>query len=147
MQVVWGGASNPEINNGISDFVAALVPGCERGFGPCTTMGVVKDGELIAGIIYHNWSPETGVIEISGAATDSRWLTRETLNSMFRYPFDGIGCQMVVARHSEHNKRLRRMWRAVGSTEYVIPRLKGRDEAMAISTLTDDAWRKSRAYR
>ena len=142
MQIVWGGESDPAVNAGIAEFVSMLVPGCERGFGRHTSMGVIRDGEMIAGILYHNYSPETGVIEISGAATDSRWLTRETLQAMFRYPFDEIGCQMVVARHSEHNKRLRRMWRAVGSSEFVIPRLKGRNEAMVVNTLTDDAWRK-----
>jgi RimJ/RimL family protein N-acetyltransferase len=142
MQIIWGGASAPDVNAGIAEFVALSVPGCERGFGPCATMGVVRGGVLIAGIVYHNWSPETGVIEISGAATDSRWMTRQTLRAMFSYPFDEIGCQMVVARHSEHNARLRRMWRAVGSSEFVIPRLMGRNEAMVVTTLTDDAWRK-----
>ena len=142
MQIIWGGAADPAVNNGIEEFVSLLIPGCERGFGSHTSMGVVRNGELIAGILYHNYSPESGVIEISGAATDSRWLTRQTLRAMFSYPFDEVGCQMVVARHSEHNARLRRMWRAVGSSEFVIPRLKGRNEAMVVTTLTDDAWRK-----
>jgi len=146
MQIVWGGASDPLVNKGIEEFVSLSIPGCERGFSPCTSMGVIRDGILIAGIVYHNWSPETGVIEISGAATDSRWLNRHTLHAMFEYPFDQLGCQMVVARHSEHNKRLRRMWRAVGATEFVIPRLKGRDEAMVVSTFTDDAWREGRVH-
>lgn len=147
MGIVWGGADAPEINAGIEEFVSLLIPGCERGFGGSATMGIIRDGELIAGIVYHNWSPETGVIEISGAATDSCWLNRETLKAMFSYPFDEIGCQMVVSRHSEHQTRLRRMWRAVGSHEYVIPRLKGRNEAMVVNTLTDDDWRKGRFNR
>lgn len=146
MQIVWGGAAAPDINAGIAEFVSLGIPGCERGFGQCTTMGVIRDGELIAGIVYHNWSPETGVIEISGFGTDSRWLNRQTLHAMFEYPFDQLGCQMVVARHPEHNKRLRRMWRAVGASEYIIPRLNGRDEALVVSTFTDDAWREGRVH-
>lgn len=142
MQIVWGGTDNPEINAGIGEFVARMVPGCERGFGKFVAMGVIRDGELIAGVIYHNWSPETGAIEISAAASDPRWLTKETLRALFSYPFDRAGCQIVVARIAESNGRARRIWRAVGSKEYLIPRLRGRSEAEAIMVLTDDAWRK-----
>lgn len=141
MQIVWGGVKDAEINAGIGEFVSRMVPGCERGFGKFASMGVVRGGELIAGVIYHNWSPETGAIEISAAASDPRWLTKETLRALFAYPFDGIGCQIVVARIAESNSRARRMWRAVGSIEYIIPRLRGRNEAEAIMVLTDDAWR------
>jgi RimJ/RimL family protein N-acetyltransferase len=142
MQIVWGGSDNPDVNAGIGEFVSRMVPGCERGFGRFVSMGVIREGELIAGVLYHNWSPETGAIEISAAATDPRWLTKETLRALFAYPFDGIRCQIVVARIAESNKRARRMWRAVGSTEYIIPRLRGRNDAEAVMILTDDAWRK-----
>ena len=107
-------------------------------------MGVIEGDRLIAGIVYHNYCPEHGTIEITGAATTKRWLTRQVIRSMFGYPFDQIGCQMVVARHPEANESLRGMWISAGATEYVIPRLRGRHEAEVISTLTDDGWRSSK---
>ena len=45
----------------IADFVARLIPHCRRGFGPnIKAMGVIEGGDLIAGIVWHNWDPEAG---------------------------------------------------------------------------------------
>ena len=107
-------------------------------------MGVIDGDQLIAGMIYHNYSPENQTIELSGAATSRRWLTRPVFKAMFSYPFEEIGCQMVVARHSQRNIALRRMWKSVGATEYIIPRLRGRNEAEAIATFTVEAWREGK---
>src|SRR3569833_1392033 len=142
MQIVWGNNTDPAVNAGIGEFVARLVPDCETGFSNFVSMGVIRDDELVAGVLYHNWSPKTGAIEISAAASDPRWLTKTTLRALFSYPFEQIGCQIVVARIAESNKRARRMWKAIGSKEYLIPRLRGPNEAEAIMVLTDDAWRK-----
>lgn len=147
MQTVWAGNAHPEIRDVIVSFVARQIKGAERGFGNCVAMGVVDKEFLIAGMIFHNYSPECETIELSGAAISRRWLTRRVFNEMFGYAFDQIGCQMLVARHSEHNKRLRRMWNAVGASEYLIPRLRGRDEAEAIATYTAEAWREGKTMR
>ncbi len=123
----------------VAAFVAANIPGCERGFGNCTAIGF--GDPLVAGVVYHNWNPEGGVIELSSASIRRDWLTKANLKAIFGYPFDQLGCQMCVARISEHNARARRIWRALGATEHVIPRLRGRHEAEVIATLTDEAWR------
>jgi hypothetical protein len=147
MQVVWAGDALSEIRDAIVGFVARQIKGGERGFGNCVAMGVVDGEMLIAGMIFHNYNPECQTIELSGAATSKRWLTRRVFNEMFSYAFDQAGCQMLVARHSEHNTPLRRMWNAVGASEYVIPRLRGRDEAEAIATYTAEAWRDGRTMK
>ena len=84
----------------VADFVAQLIPHCHRGFGPnIKAVGVVSEGNLIAGLIYHNWDPEAGSIEISAAALPGQnWLTRETIKRMYQFPFLQLGCQMVVQR-------------------------------------------------
>lgn len=147
MEIVWGGSSNPEVRDAVVRFVARQIKGAERGFGNCATMGVIDGKTLIAGMVFHNFNPECGTIELSGAATSRRWLTRAVFNAMFGYAFDQCGCQMLVARHSEHNTRLRRMWSAVGASEYLIPRLRGRDEAEAVATYTAEAWREGKTMR
>jgi hypothetical protein len=129
---VWGDAA--------AGFVA-LQLGFPRGFGECQALGFLdRDGALEAGVVYHNWNPEAGVIEISAASTSRRWGTRGRLQMIFGYPFDGIGCQMVVARHAEDNP-VRRIWRTLGADEFIIPRLRGRDRAECIATLTVENWR------
>jgi len=124
----------------VSDFVAQNIPGCERGFTNCKAIGVLGQAGLIAGVIYHNWAPEAGVIEMSCAATDPRWLTKTILHTIFAYPFEGVGCQMVVTRVSENNGRMVRIFRALGFGEHLIPRLRGRNESEFIFTLTIEAW-------
>lgn len=113
--------------------------GFTRGFGEYAAIGF--GDPIVAGFIYHNWNPEAQTIEVSGASTRRNWATRDCVRLIFSYPFDQLGCQLVVARHSVNNTRVRRIWASLGATEYVIPRLRGRDEDEAIATLTEEAWR------
>jgi RimJ/RimL family protein N-acetyltransferase len=147
LNIIWGGAGDPAANQAIAAFVADHIDGCERGFADFTTMGVMEiggvteAGRLIAGVVYHNYAPEAGVIELSAASTSKRWLTRPVLKAMFGYAFDEIGCQMAVLRVSEENRGMADIARRFGFTSYRIPRLRGRGEAEIIFTLTDDDWR------
>lgn len=128
----------------VAAFVAKLL-GFERGFGECYAIGFLdRDGVLEAGVVYHNWSPEAQVIEITAAAINHRWGTKSRLGLIFSAAFDGMGAQMVVARTSERNPTPLRIWRALGAAEYHIPRLRGRDEGEIITTLTVEQWKGSR---
>lgn len=125
-------------------FVSELV-GCRADFGNCRTAAVVRDGEVIAGVVFHNWSPESEVIEVSAGATSPRWATRETLQGLFGYVFSVA--QTCVARIHEDNERARRLWRSFGAQEYLLPRLRGRKSSEAVLLLTDDAWADSKYMR
>lgn len=143
MQIIWGDANNPDLNRALATWCAQEI-GLPRTFEPeYVTMGVLREGILAACILYNNWQPEAGVIEMHGAALTPRWLTRPVLSSMFGYPFDGLKCQMVVMRVAERNKRLRRILTAYNFKSYPIPRLRGREEGEVIYTLTDDDWRSN----
>ena len=129
----------------VAPWVARRIPGCERGFGPCIGMGVLsKDKKLAGGLVFHNWMPETGVIEMSAASVDPRAWTRTVMREAFRYAFEFAKCQMVVIRCDPENKRVLRFWSALGADKHVIPRLRGRDKSEVIMTLTDDAWKASK---
>ena len=77
----------------ISLWVAERIPD----FQPSQTavsLGIVKDGDIVAGIVFENWN---GVnIEASIAADDKAWANRETLFSVFHYPFNQLGCEAVT---------------------------------------------------
>lgn len=131
----------PHVNGDVAAFVSARVPDHSGDFGPCCTMGVFHEKKLVAGVVYSNYQPIEGTIELSAAADDKRWLTRKNLASMFDMPFKNLGCQMLIARHTSEDKALRRMWGRVGAEEYIIPRLSGKGKPpVALTTLTDDAW-------
>jgi RimJ/RimL family protein N-acetyltransferase len=122
-------------------FVCAKT-GLDADFGHCQTAFVVDENELVAGIVLHDWQPAYGVIEVSAAANTARWLTRPVVREIADYVFNQLECQALVIRTSERNSRARKMWRSLGAHEYVIPRLRGRDEAEVIATLTVEAWRE-----
>ena len=133
----------------VAQFVAQLIPHCRRGFGPnIVAIGVVEGDALIAGIIFHNWDPEAGIIEISGAALPGKhWLSRETLRRMFQYPFHTCGCQMVVQRTPADDERLLGVLAKYNYTFIPFPRLFGRERDGVICHLTREAWEENKFNR
>ena len=132
---------NPEGNCQVADFVSRICFGEPGRFEKYSTMGVVEDGRLIGGTVYHNWQPEAGVMELSSAATSRRWLQPHVIRAMMALPFDLMGAQMIVLRVSERNEGMIRIANRFGFTGHLIPRLRGRDEAEWVFCLTDDDWR------
>lgn len=118
-------------------WVAERIPGCERGFGECKAIGVEKDGEIIAAVIYHNWSPEFETIEMSAAATSKTWMSRPIINGLLAYPFSF--CRMVVIQTDEKNPA-RSIWLRLGASEYTIPDLRGDCRPGIILTLKKEQW-------
>jgi RimJ/RimL family protein N-acetyltransferase len=110
-------------------------------------VGVFRDGQIIGGTVFHNYYAKEGVIEMSSAATDPRWFSRRMLRAIFTYVFDFLECQMVIMRISEFNHHMLNIADRLGFDRYTIPRLRGKNEAEIICTLTDDQWRSSRFRR
>lgn len=129
-----------------AQWVANRIDGAGDGFGPCATMRVYGN-TLRAAVVFHNWSPDSGVMEMSAAAESPRWLNRRVLWAMHDYIFNRAGGQMAVLRVAENNTTMRRIAKAYGYTEMLIPRLRGRNEAEAILMLTDDEWARSRFHK
>jgi RimJ/RimL family protein N-acetyltransferase len=130
----------------VATAVVQMVPGHEHGFGKCTAIGIIDDdGALIAGVVFHNWSPQNGTIELSAAALPGkRWLTRTTIRQMYEYAFDTCGCQMVISVVSERNERVLRQFAAGGYTFVRLSRHYGRDHDAIYCTLTEEDWRKNK---
>ena len=133
----------------ISHFVATLIPHCRRGFGPnVKAIGVIDDGMLIAGLVYHNFDPDAEIIEMSGAALPGKnWLTRGTLRVMYQYPFHQCGCQMMVQRTPADDVRLLGILAAYGYSLITVPRMFGRDRDGVICSLTREAWEANKFNR
>lgn len=134
----------PFFDDRMAQWVSARINVSGEGFGNCRAMGVEHNGAVVAGLVFHNWEPDHGLIEISAAAEHRGWMTREVMRAALAYVFDGLGCQAVVARCAESNAPSRRIWKAISASEHVIPRLYGRDEAGCIHVLTEENWKRSR---
>lgn len=134
----------PQANDAVARFASQQIWGAPDRFDRFCTLGVFAESGLIAAIVYHNYDPNAGVVEMSAGALSRRWLNRAVLREMYGIAFDSLGCQAVIARHAEDRADLRRMWKAVGAQEYVIPRLRGRDApSEVVSVLTEEAWKAS----
>ena len=130
----------------VADFVAQFIPECrERGFGKCKAIGIVDETGLLGGLVYKNWQPELGTIEISGAALPgTNWFSRRTIQVMHEYPFYVAGCQMVIMTTMDDNFIVQRILAAIGYTFYRIARLGGRDKDGVVCTLTVEQWESSK---
>lgn len=130
----------PHHNMMVADMVSMGCFGRYGGFEKFSTMAVTIDDKLVGGTVFHNWNPDSSVLELSSFYNDPRWLTKRVVNCMFFFPFTLMSCQCVVLRVAESNKRMQRIAKRFGFSEYFIPRLRSRDEGEFIYTLTDDAW-------
>jgi RimJ/RimL family protein N-acetyltransferase len=127
----------------VANFVSQLILPCRgRDFGNCSAIGVIdNDGKLIAGIVYHNYDVDAGVIETSVAALPGKnWYTRETIRRMYQYPFIQLRCQMTIMRVPADNVRLVRIAKALNYQLVTIPRLLGRNRDAVIGLLTYERW-------
>lgn len=142
MTPVWINHDQPGYN-GLVEFMSRKIWGEPREMPNGMCLGVLDKDELSAVIHFGNYDSKAGVIEISGASVNSRWLTRSILWQMYNYAFNVAGCQAVVQRNDPENTRLARMLTAYGFHRYDIPRLRGRNKGEAIFVLYDDEWRKN----
>jgi RimJ/RimL family protein N-acetyltransferase len=150
MHIVWAGGSNADLRNAMIEWMCEQIwPGEEKTVNNATCMGVLEGGKPMAVIAYHDYNPDAGVIELSGAATSRRWLSRRSLNEMLAYPFEQADCQMIVTRNSAQprQKHLHRILKSCGFKSYLIPRLAGRNEDQFIWTLTQEDWQASKFYK
>ncbi len=129
-------------NDYFADVVAKAIWGQDtwRTIENAQCMVVFDEGHQIRGVmVYHNWDPEAGVIEVSGAGW-GKWMTPDTLHAMYAYPFDFLQCQLVIQRNDPDDKKLERQLKRYGFNKYFIPRIRGREKGEALFTLTVEDW-------
>ena len=134
----------------VATAVAKMIPHLHgRPFSKCRSIGVIDEqGRMIAGLVYHNWLPEAGVIDLSVAALPkSGWFSRETVWRMYAYPFLDAGVQMVshlVPADATHSLR---QLATLGCMLIEIPRIFGRERDGVLALLTREAWENSKFHQ
>lgn len=78
---------------------------CTRGGGTWTkgrgtAIGKLKDGKLIAGVLYEDWN---GANIVEHIAAEGDWACRKFLNVMFDYPFNQLGVKRITAPVASDN--------------------------------------------
>lgn len=136
-----------ETGHHVVRFVECGLWGLDRHFENAVGIGFSKRGKVVAGVAFHNWDPDSGVIEMSAYSLRRDWLNRAYLKTLFSYAFKQAQCRVVVARFSENNKRVERIWRAFGSQLVALPEVRGPGEAEMVAILTREAWNNSKFMR
>lgn len=135
----------PDWNITAGDWASVRIFGKPGEFEKFATLTVLRDGIVCAVVVLHNWQPEAGTIELSGAGA-GYWQTRRVLREIMSTCFVTMGCQMVIMRNSARDEDTVSNSRRLGFTGILMPRMRGRDEDEWLFTLTDDQWRTSRLY-
>ena len=134
----------------VAAWVAARIEHVQTGadFGPCKAIGVENSrGELIGGVVYHNYMPSVGNIELSFASSGSKWLTRSLICGLLSYPFDQLQCQRVTGVTPRRATSARRFLDQFGfKREGCVRRGFGTDHAI-ISGLLREEWQASKWAR
>lgn len=142
MNIIWGHTE------AVVKFVSDIIWGDDRGFGgEHTAAGIIdNNGCLVGGVVYHNYNPWAGTIELSAASITAKWLTRKIITKLLSYPFIACGCQMLIGQTEASNRRDRRMMCGIGFSEQRVGRLFGRNSDGILQTLTDDEWKAGLYY-
>ena len=99
----------------IAAWVARQIPHVSpAGFGPCKAIGVAVGGVPVAGIVYHDYQPHVGVVQISMASTSPLWAKRNTIRALLSVPFEQYQCYKVWTAIPADNERAIRFNRGIG---------------------------------
>lgn len=131
----------------IAEMVAGRLPHMTaRSFGPCTALGVVRNGELVGGVVYHGYVVHD--VQVSIAFDRPGWALPGTLRALFSYPFNQLGCRRMTAIVGRKNKRSRKLVLGLGfRLEGVhIKGLDGVQDAFSFGLLKENCkWIKDRS--
>lgn len=111
-----------------------------KDFGPCSAIGVAREGKIVAGAVFSNFRWPN--IEITFATTTPRWATRETCNAIISYPFLQLRCRRVTAIIEASNQPARAFLSRFGfKQEGYHPHVFASGDAITFGLLAADAER------
>lgn len=82
-------------------------------FGSAQGIGWMRDGKMIAGVVYADWNGPNVVCHIASDGS-RRWLNREYLWTIFDYPFNQLKCRRITICVGEGNKDSRKFVEHLG---------------------------------
>lgn len=130
-----GARGHPLIISQPKEIIGAFV-NVRQGFKPETSwgnfnaLGLVRNGHLVAGVIYNVYEAANVNMHI-GADDGAKWLTRGFLFAAFDYPFNQLGKRRVSAFMRATNKKAISFAENLGFTyEGTLPHYYWQDDAL-----------------
>lgn len=72
-------------------------------FGPCRSLGIERDGKLIAGVVLNNYTVRS--INMSAAAEAGHWCSKTLFREVAKYVFITCRCARLSCTTSVNNQR------------------------------------------
>ena len=138
---IYGGPSNVAVNDLLRTYVVSRLHGDESVYAECGSLGVVSDEKILGAVLFHNWSDEYSIIELSAASDSAAWLPKKTLKEIFGICFDQLKVNQVFARHSVENKIIERIFKFIGGSQIILPNMRGKNRDESLMMLTEQQWR------
>lgn len=108
------------------------------------TMKVIsraEDEELLAAVVYENYTGEGGSIEAHIGSFSKRWLNRDFLYIIFDYPFNQLDCKQAFVRVKAKNEQSLNWCTSLGFKELVTIKDVFPDDDMIVLTMKRDECR------
>lgn len=118
-----------------------------NGYLPYVAIGVTDgaaDWTLLGGVVFHGYLGSYRSIQWSAASDDPRWLRRQLITDIMKYPFDVMGCNRITAHIPRRNERARKFHRAFGFQQEGLIRRGFGDDDCAVYGLLKSEWKRSR---
>lgn len=130
---------------GVASWVAERIPHVgPRGFsGPVEAIGIATEEELVAGVVYHDYQPACGTMQLSMAAVSPRWATRGNIRALLAYPFDAVKVNKLWTATPSTNARALRFNKGIGfKPEGTLRHQFGPGVHAIISSIMAKEWHK-----
>lgn len=107
----------------VAEWVGSRIPYVgANNFGACEGIGIESCGRIIAGVIYHDYQPQNGTIQVSIAADSPMWARRETIKALLHYPFEQLQCYKVWSSISHKNEMSIKVCKHIGFKQEAVLR-------------------------
>lgn len=123
----------------IAQWVASRIPVLD-GFGASVSIGVWNGDDILAGVVFHDYSPTYRNIQVSIAAETPKWATRNTISRIMAYPFSQLKVNRVTSLIREGNSRSLKLCEGLGfKREGIVRKGFGDDNAIILGLLRTEA--------
>lgn len=107
----------------VAAWVAAQIPHVGAvGFGPCRAVAVVSGNKPLGAIVYHDYSAQHGVCQISMASVSPFWAKPQTVIDLLGIPFRQYRCRKVWTCIPSDNERAIRFNYGIGMVREAVLR-------------------------
>ena len=106
----------------VAEWVSRNIPHMAgAAFGPMAAIGVTsQEGNLLAGVVFHDYQPKFRTMQISMAAASPKWATRNTIRLLLSYPFMRCGVEKVWTAMPHTNERAIRFNKGIGFVQEAV---------------------------